>query len=55
VRPAHPQGIVFAAPAAHALRDPSNAPGDLRELLDAFDCDACARTGYQLEADGSFK
>ncbi len=54
-RTAHTQGIVFAAPAAHSLRDPSNASGDLRQLLDTFDCDACARTGYQLEADGSFK
>jgi hypothetical protein len=39
-RPAHNDGIVFTAPRAHGLRDPSNASGDLRQLLDSFDCDA---------------
>jgi integrase len=54
-RPARDGGIMFAAPAAHTLRDPSNASGDLREVLDSLDCDLCGRTGYQLAADGSFK
>ena len=51
-RTARHAGDCLHRPAAHALRDPSNASGDLRQLLDTFDCDACARTGYQLEADG---
>ena len=54
-RPACEDGIVFTAPRARRLRDPSNASGDLRQLLDSFDCDACGRTGYQLDRDGSFK
>ncbi|PZS25128.1 MAG: hypothetical protein DLM59_20750 [Pseudonocardiales bacterium] len=48
-------GVVFTAPLAPVLRDPSNASGDLRQLLDSFDCDDCAGTGFQLQADGSFK
>lgn len=51
----HVDGVVFTAPLASTLRDPSNASGDLRQLLDSFDCDMCARTGFQLEADASFK
>lgn len=47
-------GVVFTAPLAKTVRDPSNASADLRQLLDSFDCDACAGTGFQLEADGSF-
>jgi hypothetical protein len=37
------------------LRDPSNVSGDLRQLLDSFECETCAGTGYQLDEDGSFK
>ncbi len=48
-------GVVFTAPLTTTLRDPSNASGDLRQLLDSFDCDVCGQTGFQLEADGSFK
>jgi integrase len=47
--------LVFTAPVAGGLRDPNNVSGDLRQLLDSFDCDACAGTGFQLEADGTFK
>ena len=49
-----PDGVVFAAPLASTLRDPSNASGDLRQLLDSFDCEMCACTGFQVEVDGSF-
>jgi integrase len=49
-----PAGIVFAAPLGRGLRDPNNVSGDLRQLLDAFDCDACARTGYQLNGERKF-
>lgn len=48
-------GIVFRAPVAGGLRDPNNVSGDLRQLLDSFDCDVCARTGFQLQDDGSFR
>jgi integrase len=47
-------GIVFAAPLADGLRDPNNVSGDLRQLLDSFDCVDCAGTGYQLNSDGRF-
>ncbi len=50
-----PEGMVFTAPTAATLRDPSNASADLRRLLDSIDCDVCAGTGFQLEADGTFK
>ncbi|MEO9138024.1 MAG: tyrosine-type recombinase/integrase [Jatrophihabitans sp.] len=50
----HDGGAVFTAPSAKTLRDPSNASGDLRQLLDSFDCEVCAGTGYQLAADGTF-
>lgn len=48
-------GVMFTAPLTATLRDPSNASGDLRQLLDSFDCDVCDRSGFQLESDGSFK
>jgi integrase len=51
----HDEGVVFTAPLAHTLRDPSNASGDLRQLLDSLDCDICAGTGFQVEVDGAFK
>ncbi|MCO7221707.1 tyrosine-type recombinase/integrase [Klenkia sp. PcliD-1-E] len=42
----HPEtGVVFAAPLAGTLRDPSNVSGDLRELLDGFECEVCGGTG----------
>ena len=47
-------GIVFTSPLAGGLRDPNNVSGDLRVLFDAFECDACRRTGYQLDGDGRF-
>ena len=47
-------GIVFTAPKAKTVRDPSNASSDLRQLLDSFDCEICAGTGFQVEPDGSF-
>lgn len=47
-------GLVFHAPLARSLRDPSNVSGDLRQLLDSFDCEACARTGYALDSAGDF-
>jgi integrase len=43
-------GPVFTAPLAGGLRDPNNVSGDLRELLDSFECEACDRTGYQRVA-----
>ena len=43
---------VFTTPLAGGLRDPNNVSGDLRQLLDSFDCDVCARTGFQLDEDG---
>jgi integrase len=47
-------GPVFITPFADGLRDPNNVSGDLRQLLDSFWCDVCARTGYQIAKDGSF-
>jgi integrase len=47
--------VVFTAPLAGTLRDPTNVSGDLRHLLDSFECETCAGTGYQLNEDGSFK
>jgi integrase len=47
--------VVFPPPLSGVLRDPSNVSGDLRQLLDSFECEACARTGYQLAEDGSFR
>jgi integrase len=37
------------------LRDPSNVSGNFRQLLDSFECEARAGTGYQLDGDGSFR
>jgi integrase len=50
-----PEGVVFTAPTAGSLRDPSNASGDLRQLLDSFDCEVCLGTGFQLGPDGAFR
>jgi integrase len=47
-------GPVFAAPVAGGLRDPNNVSGDLRQLLDSFECDECDGTGYRLNDDGTF-
>jgi integrase len=47
--------VVFLPPLTGVLRDPSNVSGDLRQLLDSFDCSVCAGTGYQLNEDGSVK
>jgi integrase len=47
-------GPVFTAPIAGGLRDPNNVSGDLRQLLDAFECQVCAETGYRLNDDGTF-
>lgn len=49
-----PDGLVSTGPVAGTPRDPSSASGDLRQLLDSFECDACGSTGYALAADGSF-
>ncbi len=46
---------VFTAPVAGGLRDPDNVSGDLRQQLDSIDCEVCARAGFQLEPDGSFR
>ncbi len=54
-RAAGVHGVVFTAPLTTTSRDPSNASGDLRQLLDSFDCEVCAGTGFQLDPDGSFK
>lgn len=48
-----PGSVVFTPPFGGELRDPSNVSGDLRRLLDGFDCEKCASTGYQLNSDGS--
>lgn len=53
-RPTDAQAV-FPPPLAGALRDPSNVSGDLRQLLDSFECEACGGTGYQLEEDGSLR
>jgi integrase len=39
--------LVFPAPVAGTLRDPTNVSGDLRELLDGFEYEACAGTGVR--------
>ncbi|MDQ6851585.1 MAG: tyrosine-type recombinase/integrase [Actinomycetota bacterium] len=54
-KPRSVDGVVFTGPLAATLRDPSAASGDLRQLLDSFDCEVCAGTGFQLQDDGSFK
>jgi integrase len=48
-----PADVVFAPPLTGSLRDPTNVSGDLRQLLDSFECEACRRTGNQLQEDGS--
>jgi integrase len=47
--------VVFLPPLIGDLRDPSNVSGDLRQLLDSFDCSVGAGTGYQLNEDGPVK
>jgi hypothetical protein len=39
--------LVFPAPVAGTLRDPNSVSGDLRQLLDSFECDACYGTGLR--------
>jgi integrase len=46
--------MVFSSPLAGTLRDPTNVSGDLRQLLDSFECEACSGTGYRLDEDSSF-
>ena len=46
--------IVFRSPLSGALRDPTNVSGDLRQLLDSFECQACSGTGYQLNGSEGF-
>ena len=41
--------MLFPSPLSRGLRDPNNASNALRVLLDGFDCDKCAGTGYRLE------
>jgi integrase len=47
--------IVFPPPLSGILRDPSNVSGDVCQLLDSFECEACGGTGYQFDGDGSFR
>jgi hypothetical protein len=47
-------GLVFPSPLGRTLRDPSNASNHLRQLLDGFDCAACAGLGYEIDADGAY-
>ena len=47
--------VVFPPPLTGTLRDPSNVSGDLRQLLDSFECKTCSGTGYQLDKGGSFR
>ena len=50
--------LVFPAPVAGTLRDPNSVSGDLRQLLDSFECDACGgpasgrRRARRRPADG---
>jgi integrase len=39
-----PVEVIFGSPQARALRDPSNTPGGLREVLNAIGCDTCGGT-----------
>jgi hypothetical protein len=48
-------GPVFTTPQVGTLRDPENVSGELRPLLDGFDCNCCARTGLLLNADGTLR
>jgi integrase len=52
--PSFSESIVFSSPHPSALRDPANVSGVLRQLLDSFECDVCAGTGFQRRADGGF-
>ncbi len=47
-------GPIFTAPMGGGLRDPNNLSGDLRQLLDSFECEQCRGTGYQLDGAGEF-
>lgn len=47
-------GPLFTAPLAGGLRDPNNLSGNLRQLLDSFECESCRGTGYQLDDQGDF-
>jgi integrase len=53
VRLPGPYCVVFPAPAAKSLRDPSNTPGDMRTFFDAIDCEACEHTGWQHDDHGN--
>jgi integrase len=44
------EGVLFPAPVAGTLGDPSNVSGQLRELLDGFDCGRCHGTGVAAGA-----
>ena len=44
--------IVFPAPVAGTLRDPNSVSGDLRQLLDGFECEASAGTGVRAVPGG---
>ncbi len=46
VRLRAPDGVVFGAPKAKHLRDPSNTAGDLREVLDRLGCPDCDGRGW---------
>lgn len=48
------QWLLFPSPRARTLRDPSNAEGDFREVLDQIECAACRGTGKRLDDDGQF-
>lgn len=39
--------LVFPTPVSGTLRDPTNVSADLRQLLDGFECEACAGTGVR--------
>jgi integrase len=45
----HGGHMLFPAPVSRELRDPNNMSNQLRTLLDGFECDECAGTGYRLE------
>jgi integrase len=50
-RLAHRQeAMLFPSPLSRELRDPNNASNALRVLLDGFECDECAGTGYRLDS-----
>lgn len=47
--------VVFRSVLAGGPRDPNNVSGDLRQLLDSFDCDRCSGSGHQRREDGTFE